>query len=318
MGNLGVDERWVHRPPRPGTGKGQSTTAGPVRVRVNRGPRLPPRRPSWTDVDPRVPVAPLRGAPLLVGLVIGLTVGLLAGVVIGVTESRTPPAEPASQSMGALGGLPAVQPAVAATPTVLASASGEDGPWVALTFDDGPNSRYTPEVLALLQRYGAVATFCMVGNQIPGNEALIREVVAAGMALCSHTRTHDLDLPHKPLEQIISEIVGAHGDLVAVAGVPVRYYRAPGGHWSPVILEVAATHGMQPLGWSVDPRDWTQPGVEAILDAIDRQLQPGGVILLHDGGGNREQTLASLEVLLPRLVEEGYRFGFPGAPPPAD
>lgn len=293
-------------------------TAGPVRVRVNRGSRPPPRRPTWADVDPRVPVAPLRGAPLVVGLVIGLTLGLLAGMVIGVTDSRTAPPEPASLAMGAFGELPPVQPAVPATPTVLTSASGEDGPWVALTFDDGPNSQYTPEVLALLQRYGAVATFCMVGNQIPGDEALIREVVAAGMALCSHTRTHDLDLPNQPLDQIVSEIVGAQDDLVAVAGVPVRYFRAPGGHWSPAILEVAATHDMQPIGWSVDPRDWSRPGVEAILDAVDRQLQPGGVILLHDAGGNREQTLAALEVLLPRLVEQGYRFGFPGAAPPAD
>lgn len=289
--------------------------AAPVPVRVNRRPRPPPRRPAWADIDPRVPVAPLRGAPLLVGLVIGLTVGLLAGVVIGVTNRGTPPAEPASQSMGALGGLPAAQPGVAATPTVLTSAGGEDGPWVALTFDDGPNSRYTPEVLALLQRYRAVATFCMVGDQIPGNEALIREVVAAGMALCSHTRTHDLDLPNMPLDQIVSEIVGAQSDLVAVAGVPVRYFRAPGGHWSPAIQEVAATHDMQPIGWSVDPRDWSRPGVEAILEAVERQLQPGGVILLHDGGGNREQTLAALELLLPRLVEHGYRFGFPRAAP---
>jgi peptidoglycan/xylan/chitin deacetylase (PgdA/CDA1 family) len=115
----------------------------------------------------------------------------------------------------------------------------------------------------------------------------------------------------------MSEIVGAQRDLAAVAGASVNYYRAPGGNWSPTVLEVAATHGMQPIGWSVDTRDWTAPGVEAILAAVDRQLQPGGVILLHDGGGNREQTLAALEVLLPRLVEQGYRFGFPAAVPPS-
>lgn len=317
MGSLGVDAGWVHRPSRrPGTRQGKGAT--PWSVRVNQAPCPPLRRPSWADVDPRVPVAPLRGAPLTVGLVIGLMVGLLTGVVIGATNGGNPPAGLAPQSMAALGELSPAQPALAVTPTVLASTSGEDGQWVALTFDDGPNYRYTPDVLALLQRYGAVATFCMVGDQIPGNEALIREVVAAGMALCSHTRTHDVDLRNQPLDQIVSEIVGAQDDLVAVAGVPVRYFRAPGGHWSPLILEVAATHDMQPLGWSVDPQDWTQPGVEAILDAIDRQLQPGGVILLHDGGGNREQTLAALEVLLPRLVEQGYRFGFPRAAPPTD
>lgn len=288
-----------------------------MRMRADRGPR-PSQSPSWADVDPRVPLAPLGGAPLTVGLVIGLMVGLLAGVVIGMTNGGNPPVGLAPQSIGELGELSPAQPAVVAAPTVLASTSGEDGPWVALTFDDGPSYRHTPEVLALLERYGAVATFCMVGDQIPGNEELIREVVAAGMALCSHTRTHDLDLPDLPLDQIVAEVVGAQSDLVAVAGVPVHYFRAPGGHWSPSILEVAANHDMQPLGWSVDPRDWTQPGVEAILDAIERQLQPGGVILLHDGGGNREQTLAALEVLLPRLVEQGYRFGFPRAALPAD
>ncbi|MBA3367365.1 MAG: polysaccharide deacetylase family protein [Geodermatophilaceae bacterium] len=200
---------------------------------------------------------------------------------------------------------------------MLSSVGGSDARWVALTFDDGPDSRYTPEVLALLARHEAVATFCMVGDQIPGNEALIREVAAAGMALCNHTSTHDLELPGRPLEQITSEIVGAQRDLAAVAGASVNYYRAPGGNWSPTVLEVAATHGMQPIGWSVDTRDWTAPGVEAILAAVDRQLQPGGVILLHDGGGNRDQTLAALEVLLPRLVEQGYRFGFPAEVPPS-
>ncbi|MEJ7702985.1 MAG: polysaccharide deacetylase family protein [Geodermatophilaceae bacterium] len=239
--------------------------------------------------------------------------GLLVGLAVGRTDGETAAAESADRSAALTG---AAAP-VAATPTVLSSVSGIDARWVALTFDDGPDSRYTPEILALLERHHAVATFCMVGDQIRGNEALIREVAAAGMALCDHTRTHDLQLPGRPVEQIISEIVGAQRDLAAVAGAPVNYYRAPGGNWSPTVLEVAATHDMQPLGWSVDTRDWTEPGVQAILDAVDRQLQPGGVILLHDGGGNRDQTLAALEILLPRLVEQGYQFGFPAPFPPS-
>ncbi len=248
-------------------------------------------------------------------MVIGLTVGLLAGLAIGGTEAELRAADSPAAALSAP--LLETLPPVAATPTVLTSMDGQDGRWVALTFDDGPDSRYTPEVLALLKRHEAVATFCMVGDRIAGNEALIREVAAAGMALCSHTRTHDMELPDRPLDQITSEIVETQRELAAVSGAPVNYYRAPGGNWSPTVLEVAARHNMQPLGWSVDTRDWTQPGVAAILDAVDGQLESGGVILLHDGGGPRDQTLAALEILLARLVEQGYRFGFPAAAPPA-
>jgi len=310
VGNRGSDDRWVHRPPDPGF------PSRPVRPGIAAAPRSSASHPSPTrSPAPPVRFTPRRAGPLLIGLVIGLTVGLLVGLAIGGTGGATGSTGLPSADRSAA--LTVAEPPVAATPTVLSSVGGSDGRWVALTFDDGPDSRYTPEVLALLKRHEAVATFCMVGDQIPGNEALIREVAAAGMALCSHTSTHDLELPGRPLEQIMSEIVGAQRDLAAAAGAPVNYYRAPGGNWSPTVLEVAATHGMQPLGWSVDTRDWTAPGVEAILDAVDRQLQPGGVILLHDGGGNRDQTLAALGVLLPRLIEQGYRFGFPAAVPPS-
>ena len=136
-----------------------------------------------------------------------------------------------------------------------------DSRTVALTFDDGPDPRWTPQVLAVLQRHGAVATFCMVEHSAAAHPALVKQVVDAGMRLCDHSRTHDEQLPDRAPEKIDDEVVDAGADLSAVAGgAPVEWYRAPGGNWSPEIAELSADHGMQPLGWNVDPRDWERPG----------------------------------------------------------
>jgi peptidoglycan/xylan/chitin deacetylase (PgdA/CDA1 family) len=182
---------------------------------------------------------------------------------------------------------------------------------VALTFDDGPDPRWTPQILAVLRRYGAVATFCMVTTNVRAHPQLVRDVVDAGMRLCDHTRTHPDDLTVLPADQQDSEIVGARADMAAATDAPVAYFRAPGGHFSPPVLDLAAHHGMQPLGWSVDPRDWEQPGVPAIVYAMQKNVRPGAVILMHDGGGQRQETVEALEVLLPWLVAQGYRFSFP-------
>ena len=187
---------------------------------------------------------------------------------------------------------------------------------VALTFDDGPDPTYTPRILAALRKHGAVATFCMVAQPAAAQRALVREVVDAGMRLCDHSRTHDEQLPDRAEEKIDDEVLGAATTLSSLAGgAPVEWYRAPGGNWSPEIQELAATHGMQPLGWNVDPKDWERPGAAAIVTAVQRQLAEqdpdGAIVLLHDGGGTREETVEAVEQLIPWLAANGYRFGFP-------
>jgi peptidoglycan/xylan/chitin deacetylase (PgdA/CDA1 family) len=182
---------------------------------------------------------------------------------------------------------------------------------VALTFDDGPDPQWTPRVLNLLHRFGAVATFCVVGNQVARHEDIVRAVAAAGMRLCDHSRSHDEQLFTRPPAQITDEIVSTRDAVWAAADVHVGYFRAPGGYWSPELQRIAAENQMQPLGWSVDPWDWRQPGVAAIVATVKRQVRPGAVVLLHDGGGPRGQTVEALEQLLPWFVAQGYRFGFP-------
>jgi peptidoglycan/xylan/chitin deacetylase (PgdA/CDA1 family) len=191
-----------------------------------------------------------------------------------------------------------------------------DSHTVALTFDDGPDPRWTPQILAILRQHGAVATFCMVSRGVPGQEALVKQVVDAGMRLCDHSRSHDELLPDRDPERIADEVVGAGRTLSAAAGgAPVEWFRAPGGNWSTEVAELSVEHGMQPLSWNVDPRDWERPGADAIVAAVQQQIAQqapdGPIVLLHDGGGSREQTVEALRTLIPWLAEQGYRFGFP-------
>jgi peptidoglycan/xylan/chitin deacetylase (PgdA/CDA1 family) len=142
---------------------------------------------------------------------------------------------------------------------------------------------------------------------------LVRDVVDAGMRLCNHTVRHDPRLSRRSVPAIEKEMLDASGALRDAAGddVPIDYFRAPGGNWTPPLEKTAARHGMRPLGWSVDPRDWSRPGTDKIVAAVERNVRPGSVILLHDGGGRRDQTVAALARLLPKLADRGYRFDFP-------
>lgn len=233
--------------------------------------------------------------------VAALAFGLLATIA---------PAAPAPVHPKTTAALPAPPAPIPVVLTELPAAPGST-PTVALTFDDGPDPRWTPQILDLLRRHGAVATFCVVGESVDAHPDLVHDIVDAGMRLCDHTRTHDEGLPALTGAEMTDEIVGTRQDIAAVVNAPVPYFRAPGGNWSAEVLDLAVGSRMQPLGWSVDPRDWRRPGVDAIVAAVQRDVHPGAVILLHDGGGRREQTVAALERLLPWLAAQGYGFGFP-------
>jgi peptidoglycan/xylan/chitin deacetylase (PgdA/CDA1 family) len=247
-------------------------------------------------------------------LVFGIVVPLLPPLeapAVPVTAPVVPEPAPAP---------PPVQVQLAAAAPVVPRAALRnklaDSHTVALTFDDGPDPRWTPQILAILQRHGAVATFCMVSRNVGGQEALVRQIVEAGHRLCDHSPTHDEQLPDRDPERIAEEVVGDGRTLsTAAAGAPVEWFRAPGGNWSTEVAELSVEHGMQPLGWNVDPRDWERPGADAIVAAVQQQIRlqapAGPIVLLHDGGGDRDQTVKALEQLIPWLAEQGYRFGFP-------
>jgi peptidoglycan/xylan/chitin deacetylase (PgdA/CDA1 family) len=179
---------------------------------------------------------------------------------------------------------------------------------VALTIDDGPDPEWTPQILALLQRLDVRATFCVIGRQAKLHPDLVAAVAGAGHLVANHTYTHRF-LASATQERIRSEI-GRASDAVSAAtgGHGPTLFRAPGGEWSHAVLAECAAQGLRPLGWSVDPRDWSRPGTTSIVRTLLGKTVPGSIILEHDGGGNRSQTLQALTVALPRLLDAGFRF----------
>jgi peptidoglycan-N-acetylglucosamine deacetylase len=187
----------------------------------------------------------------------------------------------------------------------------DDGPMtVALTIDDGPSPVYTPQVLRILREHRVTATFSMVGQNVASYLGIAREVAGAGHAIANHTWNHPNMAVLTPAA--MRDQITRAGDAVhAATGQRPTVFRAPYGAWSPGLLDYCAGQGLTPLDWSVDPRDWARPGVTAIVANILRATRTGSVILEHDGGGDRSQTVAALKVVVPRLLDEGFRFRLP-------
>jgi peptidoglycan/xylan/chitin deacetylase (PgdA/CDA1 family) len=181
---------------------------------------------------------------------------------------------------------------------------------IALTIDDGPSAIYTPQVLRLLAKYRVTAMFSMIGIEVDALPGMARDVVAAGHEIANHTWRH-LDLGVLPPSAVVSEMDRATDAIHRATSVVPRRFRAPYGVWSPTVFRRCADMDMTPVDWSVDPRDWSLPGVSSIVRDIMRTTHPGSIILEHDGGGDRSETVAALKIVIPRLLDAGYHFVTP-------
>ncbi|MFJ3727163.1 polysaccharide deacetylase family protein [Streptomyces sp. NPDC090045] len=233
------------------------------------------------------------------------------------SAGRSPVTTPAGHSASAGGPESAQGAAGSGVPlgiSRLAQGAGRD---VAITIDDGPDPRWTPQVLKVLRENHVKATFCMIGTKVQKYPDLARSVAADGHRLCNHSVDHDVTMDHKPVAYQQQQILDAKAMIEkAVPGVPVGYYRAPGGAFTPDSRAIAAASGMRPLGWSVDPKDWSKPGLPAIISAVEDKLPQQPTVLFHDGGGDRSETVAALKEYLPWLTAHGYTFSFPARTTP--
>ena len=181
---------------------------------------------------------------------------------------------------------------------------------IALTIDDGPNPVYTPQILRLLEKYRVTASFSMIGLEVDTYPGVAREVAAAGHVIANHTWSHP-DMAYLYPVAVADQMNRATDAIHRVTGRVPTLFRAPYGAWSPAVLRQCAKTGMTPLDWSVDPRDWSRPGVASIVSNIMGNTRTGSIILEHDGGGDRSQTVAALKIVLPRLLAAGYHFHTP-------
>ncbi|MFI2643944.1 polysaccharide deacetylase family protein [Streptomyces sp. NPDC018610] len=184
------------------------------------------------------------------------------------------------------------------------------GNTMLLTFDDGPNPEYTPHVLDTLARYDIRATFMVCGEMADWNRDLLARMADEGHVVGNHTWTHPL-LTQLSRGEIRDEIESTSDVIEKAYGSRPLWFRAPYGAWNRTVFQLNAEMGMEPLAWTVDSLDWTTPGTSTIVRRIERGAAPGVVVLSHDAGGDRTQTVRALRKYLPELLNKGYRFTVP-------
>jgi cellulose synthase/poly-beta-1,6-N-acetylglucosamine synthase-like glycosyltransferase/peptidoglycan/xylan/chitin deacetylase (PgdA/CDA1 family)/spore germination protein YaaH len=187
---------------------------------------------------------------------------------------------------------------------------------IALTFDDGPDPKFTPRILDVLEQAGVKATFFVIGGNAEKHPDLLRRAFAAGHDIGNHTYTHP-NIADVSTTQLNLEVSATARLFESVLGRQTHLFRSPYGEDSEPEtqdevrpMDVLGRQGYVFVGMRIDPGDWKQPGVEAIVDEAVRQAETGegNVILLHDSGGDRSQTVAALPRIIATLKEKGYRF----------
>lgn len=199
-------------------------------------------------------------------------------------------------------------PAIVAGPRPAHTEAGQ--PVAYLTFDDGPHPSFTPAILEILSRYGATATFFVQGDYVRRFPDVVAAAARQGNDIENHTASH-VWLTKVSRDEFISEVVSTDEAIHAAAGElvdPIGCLRPPYGARDERTITIAAELGKKIVMWDVDPQDWRRPGADQIAQHILAHARPGAILLMHDGGGDRKQTIAALEMVLAELTARGFVF----------
>jgi len=191
---------------------------------------------------------------------------------------------------------------------VVFSAYPEDGsPVIALTFDDGPHPVHTPALLDALAAEGVKATFFVTGVEVNRHPELARRIVDEGHQIANHSFGHrdyrGLSYSDKRLD-----FERAQDAIENASGVRPGWVRPPYGQWNASTMSLFGALDVRMANWNLDPVDWRRPGASTIADRVIERAKPGSVVLMHDGGGNREQTVMATRSIIQALRAQGYQF----------
>lgn len=181
------------------------------------------------------------------------------------------------------------------------SVTKEEAPRVALTFDDGPNARYTPLLLDGLRKRNIHATFFLLGENIPENEELLLRMQEDGHLIGCHTWSH-VQLDKISPSRASREILKTNSLIYHITGTYPTCLRPPYGAWKKD-LELPVT--MLPVFWDVDTLDWQSQNPESILDIVRQNVQDGSIILMHD---SYDSSVRAALAITDELTEKGYDF----------
>ncbi|MEO1432778.1 MAG: polysaccharide deacetylase family protein [Cyanobacteria bacterium J06633_8] len=177
---------------------------------------------------------------------------------------------------------------------------------IALTFDDGPWEKTTQQTLDILKKNNVKATFFVVGKALQNNSKLGKQIVVDGHAIANHTWNHWY---HFMNPQVAAFEIDKTTDLIyKVTGVKTNLFRPPGGHLSNGLVAYAKSRKYATLMWSADSRDFQRPAPATMVNTVLKNARPGGIVLLHDGGGDRTNTVKALPQIINKLKQQGYSF----------
>ena len=240
--------------------------------------------------NPLIPIAPVENPP---------------PNLLKPPKLKTPPSPPATPSP-----KPPQQPLVFAPPAQFRSqsvykASINTSKVIARTVDDGPTPE-TLKILEVLHKHQVVGTFFCLGANLREYPEIAKRVVQAGNAIGNHTWHH---YSHNVTEKTASdEIDNTAVHIYRSTGAKSFLFRPPGGRLNNGLANYAKKKNYVVVMWSIDPKDFLQPPAAAIARSVLSQASTGAIVLLHDSGGNRQQTVEALSAIIPKLKQQGYRF----------
>jgi len=181
---------------------------------------------------------------------------------------------------------------------------------IAFTFDDGPDPKATKEILDLLKKYNAKATFFVLGSKVEQNAELIKRELAEGHEVANHTYSHIYFDKSVNTEKMREEIVKTQQALEEVIGFQPKLFRPPGGYYNERSVNLAKHLGYTTILWSwhQDTNDWRRPGVDKIVNKVLKNVRNGDIILMHDYNPGTDQTVKAFSILLPALIDRGFQF----------
>ncbi len=184
----------------------------------------------------------------------------------------------------------------------------QSGKMIALTFDDGPHPRYTEQILDILKKHDARATFFVIGENIEYyDKGILKRIIDGGHEIGNHTFNHG-HTKQMSEQDFLADVNACHQLVKERYGYEMNIFRPPEGYIDNKVKKAAEELGYSIILWSIDTRDWEHTASSAIVGNIERHAGNGDIILMHDYVSGKSTTLDSLDKIIPKLKAEGYKF----------